>query len=281
MLPANLVGIMFALTTACVWGGGDFSGGLATRRNSQFQVLALSALSGIALLLAFTALWGESFPAPRGVFLAATAGVSGAIGVASLYRALSVGNAASVAPTAAVVSAALPVLFSMLTEGWPGVMRLAGFILAFLGIWLVSKPSTMGDQLVRQGILLACLAGVCLGGFFILIAQVEPGKVFTPLVVARSVSLCIALLMLLVRRTSVPSPGSNPSALLAGVLDAGGNVFYLLARQFTRLDVVVVLSSLCPAITVLLARIMLKQDVSVAQWMGVGLCLIAVALIAV
>jgi drug/metabolite transporter (DMT)-like permease len=139
----------------------------------------------------------------------------------------------------------------------------------------------MGDQLARQGILLACLAGVCLGGFFILIAQVEPDKVFTPLVISRSVSLCVALLMLLMRRTSVPSPSSNPAALLAGVLDAGGNIFYLLARQFTRLDVVVVLSSLCPAITVLLARIMLKQDVSVTQWTGVGLCLIAVALIAV
>ena len=275
-----MLGILFALTTAFVWGGGDFSGGLATRRHSQFQVLALSALSGIVLLVTSVVLWGESLPTPRGVLLAAIAGVSGATGVAALYRALSFGEAASVAPTAAVVSAVLPVLFSMFTEGLPGAMRLAGFLLAFLGIWLVSKSSTTGDQALQQGVLLACLAGVGFGGFFILIAQAEPGKVFTLLVVARLVSLGIALLMLRVRRLPLPSPGSNPIALLAGVLDAGGNVFYLLARQFTRLDVAVVLSSLCPAVTVLLAHYISKQYVSRAQWMGVGLCLVAVALIA-
>ena len=280
MLPANLLGILFALVTAFVWGGGDYSGGLATRRNSQFQVMVLAALSGIALLLACTVLWGESFPSPRGILWSALAGVSGAIGVAALYRALSLGDAAAVAPTAAVVSTVLPVLFSMLTEGLPGVVRLAGFALALLGIWLVTRTSIPGDPLSRQGIPLAWLAGAGFGGFFILIARAEPGKVFTPLVVARLISLGLALLMLLARRTSLPSPRSNPIALLAGVLDAGGNVFYLLARQFTRLDVAVVLSSLCPAVTVLLAHFISKQYVSRAQWMGVGLCLVAVALIA-
>ena len=281
MLPANLLGTLFALVTAFAWGGGDYSGGLATRRNSQFQVMVLAAVSGVALLLTCTVLWGESFPSPCGVLWAALAGVSGAIGVASLYRALSVGNAAAVAPTSAVVSTVLPVLFSMVTEGLPGAMRLAGFALALLGIWLVTRISIPSDPLARQGIPLAWLAGAGFGGFFILIARAEPGKVFTPLVVARLISLGLALLMVLARRTSLPSPRSNPIALLAGLLDAGGNVFYLLAQQFTRLDVAVVLSSLCPAVTVLLAHYVSKQYVSRTQWVGVGLCLVAVALIAV
>lgn len=279
MLSANLTGVLFALTSALVWGGGDFSGGLATRRNNQFQVLALSTLSGIVLLLAFATVWKESIPSPGGVPAAAVAGVSGAIGVAALYRALSLGNVASVAPTAAVV-AALPVLFSMLTEGLPGAVRLAGFSVAFLGIWLVSRSSMPDRNALRHGFLLAVVAGVGFGGFFILIAQVEPGKVLAPLLIARLVSFCTALLMLLVRRMSLPSLTSNPIALLAGVLDAGGNIFYLLAKQFARLDMVVVLSSLYPAATVLLAYVALKQDVSRAQWTGVALCLVAVALIA-
>ena len=281
MLPANLLGTLFALVTAFAWGGGDYSGGLATRRNSQFQVMVLAAVSGVALLLACTVLWGESFPSPRGIGWAALAGVSGAIGVASLYRALSVGSAAAVAPTSAVVSTVLPVLFTMVTEGLPGAMRLAGFALALLGIWLVTRISIPDDSLSRQGIPLAWLAGAGFGGFFILIARADPTRVFTPLVVARLISLGLALLMVLARRTSLPSPRSNPIALLAGLLDAGGNVFYLLARQFTRLDVAVVLSSLCPAVTVILAHYVSKQYVSRTQWMGVGLCLVAVALIAV
>jgi drug/metabolite transporter (DMT)-like permease len=74
---------------------------------------------------------------------------------------------------------------------------------------------------------------------------------------------------------------SNPVALLAGVLDAGGNILYMLARQFTRLDVAAVLSSLYPVATVVLARIVLKEQVSRGQWVGAGVCLAAIALITI
>ena len=69
-------------------------------------------------------------------------------------------------------------------------------------------------------------------------------------------------------------------ALLAGVLDAGGNVLYLLARQHVRLDVAAVLSSLYPVATVLLARVVSDEPVSPTQWAGAAVCLAAVALIA-
>ena len=112
--------------------------------------------------------------------------------------------------------------------------------------------------------MLACLAGVGFGGFFILLGQVEPGKVFTPLLIARVVALCVALLMLLIYRMSLPRLTSNPMALLAGVLDVGGNVFYLLAKQFVRLDVAAVLASLYPVTTVILAQRHLAGDASLA-----------------
>jgi drug/metabolite transporter (DMT)-like permease len=279
MIPADLLGVLFALISAFVWGSGDFSGGLATRRSSQFHVLALAALSGILMLLIFALLWGETLPSSTSAFWAGMAGLSGAIGITALYRGLSLGNAAVVAPTAAVVSAALPVLFSALTEGLPRPAQLAGFGLAILGIWLVSTSSN-GVGASRQGIGLAFIAGLGFGGFFILIAQVEADLVFGPLVVARAVMLGAALFLLLLRRMPIPALTSNPTALLAGLLDAGGNIFYLLAQQFTRLDVAAVLSSLYPATTVLLAYLILKENVSGFQWLGAALCLAAVILIA-
>jgi drug/metabolite transporter (DMT)-like permease len=279
MIPSDLLGIFFALTSALVWGSGDFSGGLAARRSGQFQVLALAALSGVIMLVLFAIWWGEPLPSASGAFWAGAAGVSGAVGIACLYRGLSLGNAAVVAPSAAVISAALPVIYSLFALGAPRPGQLAGFALALLGIWLVSSTAA-GGQAGRQALLLALLAGLGFGGFFILIAQVEPGLVFTPLIVARTVSLGVALLLLLVRRAALPALTSNPVALAAGLLDSGGNIFFLLAQQFTRLDVAAVLSSLYPATTVLLAYLILKETVSPAQWLGAACCLGAVVLIA-
>ncbi len=232
------------------------------------------------LILAVCALlWRETFPAWRSLIYAMLAGLAGAVGLAALYRGLSIGNAASVAPTAAVIGAALPVAFGIFMEGLPSAARLMGFALAFLGIWLVSRSDTTERLVSRQGFLLACLAGIGFGCFFILIAQVEPGKILTPLIVARSVEFCTAILLIRVNRLSFPSLTSNPVALLAGVLDAGGNVFYLLAKQFIRLDVAAVLSSMYPASTILLASLVLKEKVSRNQGIGVLVCLAAISLI--
>ncbi len=279
-MPSNhVLGVLFALASALVWGSGDFSGGLATRRASQFHVLALSAFSGVMVLVIGAVLRGEHIPSPLSAFWAAGAGLAGAVGIACLYQALSLGQAANVAPTAGVVSVAMPVLYGALSEGWPGNLRVAGFALAVAGIGLVSKSSSAADGSARRALWLALLAGLGFGGFFILIAQVEPGLVFTPLVVARSVSLGLALVLLLIRRMPLPALNSSPIALLAGVLDAGGNIFYLVAKQFTRLDVAVVLASLYPVSTVLLAWLLLKQKVAGVQWLGAGLCMVAVVLI--
>jgi drug/metabolite transporter (DMT)-like permease len=68
--------------------------------------------------------------------------------------------------------------------------------------------------------------------------------------------------MLAIGRQKLPNPVQNPVALLSGLLDTGGNVFYLLATQYTRLDVAAVLSSLYPASTVMLSVMILKERVS-------------------
>jgi len=281
MLPADLLGILLALTSACVWGAGDFSGGFAARRDSQYKVLALAALSGIAVLAVAAALRGESLPSPASTMWAMLAGAAGGLGLAALYRALSLGHAASVAPTAAVVGAVLPVVFGSLVEGLPGITRLAGFALACLGIWLVSQTAPQNIEVSRPSFVLACLAGAGFGGFFIFIAQVERGLVFTPLIVTRCITLFVALLLLRIRRLSWGPVAPNPTALVAGVLDAGGNVFYLLAKQATRLDVAAVLSSLYPASTVLLSCIILKEKVTRTQWLGVAVCLAAIVFITI
>jgi drug/metabolite transporter (DMT)-like permease len=277
-MPSDLTGILCALGSALAWGGGDFCGGTAARRNNLFQVITTAALAGLVLLAGAALLLGEPFPAPIGMLWAALAGASGAAGMVLLYRALALGQAAMAAPTSAVVGAGLPVLFTALTQGLPSPVRLAGFGLALAGIWLVSRPN--GDRVFpRRALISALLAGTCFAGFFILITQVGQGLVFTPLIISRLVTLCAGLLLLRANHLPLASPISHPFGVAAGLLDAGGNLFFVLAGQFTRLDAASVVVSLYPAVTVLLARTFWREHISRTQGAGVFLCLAAIILI--
>jgi len=269
------------MVSAVVWGSGDFSGGQAARKSHQYQVLMLAALSGMVVLTLSALIRGEGMPSERSIFWAVLAGSAGALGMGALYRALSLGHTASVAPTSAITCAALPVLYGLITAGLPKLTQLAGFGLAFIGIWLVSRSASAGEQNFREGMILSFLSGIGFGGFFIFIALVDKGQVFFPILVARTVTLIIALIMLGVKHLRVPGLTSNPIALQAGVLDTGGNVFYLLATQFTRLDIAALLSSFYPAMTVILARFVLKEKISQTQWGGMVVCLVALALMTV
>jgi drug/metabolite transporter (DMT)-like permease len=186
-----------------------------------------------------------------------------------------------VAPTAAVLTAAIPVSFNFITSGAPKTTQLAGFGVALVGIWLVSRSPVENGVISRQVFGMAILAGAGFGGFFILIAHIGPGPLFSPLVVARVMTFLTGLILLRWARLPLLWPRANPPAALAGLLDAGGNVFYLLASQFTRLDIAAVLASLYPAATVLLSSLLLKERIARAQWLGLGLCLVAIALIGV
>jgi len=281
MNQAHLFGVGLALLSAAGYGVSDFSGGLAARRHGPFQVLALVGISGWVVLGALSLIIERQLPTLHCSLWAMAAGLFGALGIAGFYRALAVGRAALVAPTAAVVGAAVPFGFGLITLGWPGPAQLVGLLSALTGIGLVSRASRQDPSLVNQGLWLAILAGIGFGGFFICIAQVDDHPFLAPLVVSRTMTILLALLVLRSRRLRVPPLMSNPLALLAGALDAGGNIFFMLAQQHTRLDLAAVLVCLAPAVTVLLSRIFLAESVSALQWLGILLCMGAVALISV
>jgi len=277
----HVLGILFALMSAATWGGGDFSGGLATRRMSQFHALTAGAVSGLAILLCLALLLGEPIPSHTDILWSALAGVAAAVGIASLYYALSVASSAVVAPLAAVIGATVPVLFGSLFEGLPQVTQLLGFLGGLLGIWLVTRSGSGAGREDRRGLGSAITAGIGFGGYFCLIAQVRPGAVFAPVIVAKIATLLLGLAVLAMRRERLASLRGVPIALLAGILDAGGSIFYLLAQRSLRLDVAAVLSSMYPAFTVILAYFVLGERISAAQWAGVTLCVVAIALIAI
>jgi drug/metabolite transporter (DMT)-like permease len=271
--------VFFGLSSALVWGAGDFCGGLASRRASILTVLLLAELSGLILLVAFAFLFNESFPTTIAIVWGVAAGLSGTLGLGALYRGLAIGRASIVAPVSAVVGTAIPAIFSALTIGLPEPVQLAGFVLAIAAIVLASQTSHQGGG--ENALHYAFLAGLGFGAFFILIDQAGgEGSTFFPLAIARGISIPVLLLLTTIRRATFPAQSILWIVILSGILDACGNVLFLLSSTLGRLDVATILSSLYPASTVILSRLLLHEKTSRLQQAGVVLALVAIVLIA-
>jgi len=276
---AGLGAVTFGLLASLSWGASDFSGGLSARRVHVFGVITVSYAVGLALLVALALARSEPIPKGSDLVWGAAAGLAGVTGLTAQYRALAVGRMGIVAPVAAVLGTSIPVLFAAISEGLPGAGQLAGFALAIAGVWIIARPDVSGGR--PDGLGLAVLAGLGFGAFFILIDQVSEGAVFWPLVAARGMSFVV--LALIVMANSVawrPDRSALPLVIVAGVLDVGGNTFFLLAAQAGRLDVASVMSSLYPMVTVLLARLVLQEHVTRLQTAGIAAAIAAIPLIA-
>ena len=270
--------VAFALAASLTWGAGDFSGGLATRRAQVLSVVVGAYAVGLIMLIALALVWSEPFPTTLDLMWGSVAGLAGAVGLVAFYQALAVGRMGIVAPIAAMLSAALPVLFGAFFEGLPGLLQLIGFVLALIAVGLISGLGVVKGRPKGSG--LALLAGLGFGSFFILISRVSNGAVFWPLAAARLSSLLFLLAVVLIRRQKVlPEKSVWPVVFLAGALDVAGNVFFVLATHAGRLDVAAILSSLYPAVTVLLATIILKERVTRLQAIGIFVALVAIPLI--
>ncbi len=276
-----LTAVILATACAIVYGTADFFGGLATRRSRVFSVVALSQLAGLALILALLPLLPGRLT-DQALLWGVASGIAGAAGLVLFYRALATGVMSVVAPTTAVTSAALPVMYGLATGERPQPMALAGVVLALGSVLLVSQDRSGKRSGSIGSVLIALAAGAGFGGFFILLALAPDDGGLWPLVGARlsSVTL-VVLLAVAARRTLKPGGGSLHIIVAAGVLDMVANVLYLLAKQEGLLSLVAVLVSLYPASTLLLARQVLGERLHAIQVAGVACALGAVALIAV
>lgn len=274
---------LLALSAAVAYGVGDFLGGVAARRRPATVVVLWSHVVGLVLLLALAPLVGGSASA-RALTVGAAAGLLGGIGVALFYRGLSVGTMSVVAPVAALLSAAVPVVAGLAAGERPAPAALAGIAIALAAIVAVSRePAGAGHPHLRwQPLALAVGAGLAFGLFFVAIAHAGPGAGLWPLVAARVASVTLFAALGAVRLTSRPSPPSEALGPIVGcgVLDAGANVCFLLALDHGLMSVVAVLTALYPAGTVLLARYVLGERLGPVQRAGLGLAAVAAVLIA-
>ena len=275
----QLVPVGFSLAAVLCWGTSDFTGGYASKRSDAFLVTMLSHAGGFALMLALALLTHASYPSPSSRNWALIAGALGGTALAIFYRTLASGDMGITAPVAAVLGAAIPAAFTMITQGVPGTLPVAGFLLAGLGIWLISRPDGSANH--YAGISMAALAGIGFAGFFICIHRTGNSSALWSAVHSRFASLVIVAFIVLFRRGRGRLQLSDSTlALFAGCLDVSGTALFIRAEQTGRLDSAVVLSSLYPVVTVLLARMVLHEHFTRWKTVGIFAALLAVPLIA-
>ena len=276
ILPTLFWGILSSL----IFGSGDFCGGLASKKNNVFTVVVGAHFVGGILMLLMALLLNEPFPSGVDLWWGAAAGVAGALALMLFYFALANGRMGVVAPMTAVISAAIPIVWGAIFEGFPTWVRLSGFGMALLAVLFISISEDSGRPNLRE-LLLPFLAGAGFATFFILVDQVESGSVFWPLVAARVTSVTLfGLIGLFTSNLKRPEKGTWVTIGLAGIFDTLGNAFFILSAQAGRFDVAAVMGSLYPASTIFLARFILDERLAAIQWFGVGLALVAVVLIA-
>lgn len=277
-VPVQSASALYAMGAVCTWGLSDFIGGYAARKFETFFLAALGHLTGAVMVISIALAAHEPFPPVAELRWACAAGVAGGISLAIFYRALSQGSMGVAAPVTAVLSAAIPTAAGVVHEGFPVPSVVAGFVFALIGIWLVSRSEKPGG---RAGLALALVSGVGFALFFIFIRRAGSGNALWIAAASRVSSLVVTgSIVLIGRRFSPTYRAGFALGLFAGCVDVSGTIFFVRASQTGRLDTAVVLSSLYPAITVLLARVFLKERFTRWKTIGILAMLASVPLIA-
>jgi drug/metabolite transporter (DMT)-like permease len=284
------VAVVLGLLVAASYGAADFSGGLAAKRLPALTAVVLSQACGLPLMTVLALVGGGEMGA-RVLALGAASGVAGGIGLACLYRGLASGQMSVVAPITGVGAALVPLAWGLVQGERPSGAAFAGVAIAVVAVALIShsaddviESATDAETVanLRLLLVLAVTAGVAFGLVFVLLAETGDDAGFWPLTSARAASIVLLGAMTIASGRSLSPRGSHAGAALAaaGVLDITANALFLLGARRGLLSIVAVLSSLYPAATVLLARIVLRERLVRTQLAGLALASTGIVLIA-
>ncbi len=291
-----MLAIVLALASAIGYGGSDFAAGLASRRAGVIQVTLLA--SAVSALIVAAALPFAASRPPGAAALAwgAAAGLGGTLGAFALYLGFRHAAFSVAGPLSAVGAAGFSVLAGLLFGERPTALALTGIVLALPAIVGVSASAASGTAGVSgtargsgtaggrpaAGVMLGLIAGACFALLFIGLNRAGPGSGLWP-VAAAAVAEVAAALAAAVATRNLRLPGARPRVLAAitGATGASGTILYFLATHDGFLAVTAVLTSLYPAVTIVLARAMLGERLTALRLAGLTLAGACVALIAV
>lgn len=283
-----MIGLIFAIGSAVAWGASEFFGGLQSKSSRVLTVLWISSVA--ALLLGVGILLVHQAPAPslESIWPAIPAGVLSVASLGLIYRAVAIGPAIAVLPTAAI-AVVLPIIWGYIVGEGLGVVAAIACVVALVGslfasgITEFSSLSPADKKRLRASLPLALAASLLVGTYFVLTKEASQTDPYWTVTIARVADLVVVTLAILVVRIfRKPKPGQlHVKALtiagLAGITDILAELSYALAATETQIGLAAAIASLYPAVTVVLALIIWKEIPSRTQTIGLIVTLIAVA----
>lgn len=277
-----MLGIGLALAASLCWGFGDFIGGSKSKVLPVLVVLVCSQLVGLVWIGGVALVAQEPVPETRQIVLAALSAVAGTAGLVCFFRAIAVGKMSLVVPIAAT-AAVVPVVVGIASGDRPSVLQLLGMVVALAGAVMASRePGEEGERgSLAAGVLLAALSALFIGFFFLAIDGASDGGAVWASLVNRITSVTLLLAAAAVVRPKLADARPHvPALAVAGTLDVSANLLFAAASTKGLISLVSVAGSLYPVLTVLLARVFLKERVHRIQEAGVIAALGGVVLIA-
>jgi drug/metabolite transporter (DMT)-like permease len=273
-----MAAIALALGASLTWGLSDFFGPLKGRTLGPLRVLVYVQLGGLVAIALIVAVRGKG-PADAATLFAIPAAISGTLGFYAYYRGMAVGAMSIVAPIAGI-SAVVPVAFGIATGDRPSTWQLLGIASALGGVFLAAREPGRGGPRLAAGVGLALLAAIGFGGYFPPMHVAGNADFWWASLIFRLTSTSVILAAVGVRRPPLKiAPLQFPVLALIGIGDMLGNLLFAAASTSGLVSVTAVLASLYPIVTVLLARLVLREQVARSQEAGIALTLAGVALI--
>jgi drug/metabolite transporter (DMT)-like permease len=307
-----VLAVLLALNAAIGYGGSDYAAGLAARRASVMRVTVIAEVTNAVLLMSVVPFVSSQTPSLTSVAWGAAAGVSGVAGAMALYLGFRHAAFSVASSVSAVGTAAFSVLAGLVLGERPGALSLAGIALALPAIVGVSASTGQAnagqgdgssaavadvsadgadDRAGRPGhkvkghaagVGWGLIAGAGFGLFLTGLNRAGSGTDLWPLAVAELAAVVTVICMAAVtRQLGLPPAGTRWLSVLAGITAAAGTYSYFLATHRGLLAVTAVITSLYPAGTILLARVLSGERLTAIRMTGLCLAAVSVGLIAV
>jgi drug/metabolite transporter (DMT)-like permease len=273
---------LLAIFSSILWGSADFFGGKLSKR---YQALAVTAVSqafglliGITIILVSSS-WIKPNLSWDGYFLSGVcAGLLGFLGLIAFYTGLATGRMGVVAPISAL-SVLIPLTIAFINGEKPSSTQLLGMSIALTGAVFASGPELKGGLAVKP-IVLAVIAAFGFGTAIAFIARGSASSAIMTMTTMRFATFIVALFLFARFRTTGGFKKKDLPVLVGiGAADFIANLLLGVATTKGLVSLAVVLGSLYPIVTALLAFKILHERLHKIQYVGIGFAIAGVAVI--